>query len=74
MNGWTEGWQQLDDAERCYWRRVGAGVAVLMFVLGLVLALQGCAAPTFDGVCAVKAIGQNDSGVAVVFAHCEPAR
>lgn len=34
--------------------------------------LSGCAtAAPFQGVCALKPLGQNDQGIVVVLAHCE---
>lgn len=42
-----------------------AVVAILLVVM-----LGGCSA-TFAGVCAVKALGQNQAGITFVLAQCE---
>lgn len=43
----------------------------LLFILVLNV-MQGCAG-TFTGLCFVAPVGQTDSGITVVRAHCEAA-
>lgn len=42
-----------------------------MKALILVFLLAGCNG-TFSGVCAVKGIGQNESGISFAMVQCEP--
>jgi hypothetical protein len=45
----------------------------LVLMIGGALMLSGCAT-TFQGLCAVKPIGQNENGHTVLATYCEAAK
>jgi len=70
--GIAEQWRQLDAEERCYWRRVGAGLALLVLVIVFCLALAGCATDAIEmKVCQLRPLGRTESGDVIVLSACQ---
>lgn len=69
--------REVDEAhERCYWRRVGFGLFIVIALAFIFAPLYGCATePPKSGprmeVCEVQVLGQSDAGLPVVAMACE---
>ena len=80
MSQETEWFQEQEEAhERCYWRRVGFGLFIVIALAIIFAPLYGCATePTASPksgpllqVCEVQVLGQSSSGLPVVAMACE---
>ncbi len=71
--GWTDPWRELDEYERCYWRRVAVVILLALALAMLLGALPGCAAPdaVTTSVCYLSPLGQTEEGYAVVLQACQ---